>query len=145
MYIMSSSFKEDLKFGNEYEKLALEYIDYDEYEFCNQKEYDIKIKKDNTYIYYEVKADRLAYKTSNVVIEYQCYGNPSGICTSKANYWVIFVINDNLQDCYIIPKKRLNKMVQTCKTVNGGDYGLSRMYLLELKRIKKYLKNKKNS
>ncbi len=137
------SFNQDLKFGNEYEKIALEYIDYDEYEFYNKKEYDIKCTKNNKDIYYEVKADRMAFATGNVAIEYEYKGYPSGIKTSKANYWIIFVINGDIVDCYFIPKKRLKKLIQDCKTVNGGDY--AKMYLLKIDRIKKYFKNKKNS
>lgn len=42
----------------------------------------------------EVKTDRMAHKTGNIAIEFQCRGRLSGIATSEADYWA-FVLNDN--------------------------------------------------
>lgn len=35
----------------------------------------------------EIKTDEMAARTGNVYIEYECRGRPSGIATSKAEFW----------------------------------------------------------
>lgn len=37
----------------------------------------------------ECKADRIAYKTGNIFVEYEYRGLPSGIAATDAAYWVI--------------------------------------------------------
>ena len=139
------TFSSDLEFGNSYEMKLLEHIDYDEYFISkgNFKPYDIKILKDKKYIRYEVKADRLAYKTNNIAIEYECSEKPSGINTTRAKYYAYFIVKPNdLYDLYIVPVKNINELIKDekyKKIVSGGYLFKSKMYLFDLNLFSKYI------
>lgn len=49
----------------------------------------------------EVKVDYIAHKTGNVFIEYSSRGNPSGIATTDADYWIYRI---ETIDCSLIFK-----------------------------------------
>lgn len=140
-----NKFISDLKFGNFYELKLLEHIDYDEYKISegNFKPYDLKILKDNKYIRYEVKADRLAYKTGNIAIEFQYNDKNSGITLTRAKYYSYFIVKpDNSYELYIVPVKIIKQLIQDKKykkIVNGGDSYSSKMYLFDLKLFSKYI------
>lgn len=134
------SFKKDLEFGNEYEKKALEYFKYVKYKIKEGyfKPYDIKLKLETgKYERIEVKCDRLASKTGNIVIEYECNKKPSGLSTTEADKWIYFIHNTN--KVFIIPTDELRNIVKNCKSVNGGDNKLSKMYLLSMSLLTKFL------
>lgn len=44
----------------------------------------------------EVKSDRMAWRTGNIVIEYRDHGKPSGIAITKADLWAYVVNNESL-------------------------------------------------
>ena len=67
------------------------------------KEYDIIVKHNTNETEYEIKADRLSYKTGNVCIEIANSGRPSGITSTKSDYWGYFVIKPDGYDLYLIP------------------------------------------
>ena len=142
---MNIKFISDLKFGNFYELKLLEQIQYDEYKISegNFKPYDIKIIKNNKSIKYEVKADRLAYKTGNIAIEFQFSNKNSGILTTRAKFYAYFIIKPNDKyDLYIIPVKKIKELIQNKKykkIVNGGDEYRSKMYLFDLNLFSKYI------
>ncbi len=138
------NFENDLSFGNEYERKLIDYIEHDKYII---KEgyfpyYDIKFKKDGKKTRYEVKADRLSYKTCNMAIEFECSNKPSGIQISRSDYYAYFVLKpNNNYDLYIIPTKKIKKEINKenyKKIINGGDGGRSRMYLFNLGTFHKY-------
>ena len=52
------------------------------------KDFDIEVPEKEIKI--EVKRDIGSQKTDNFFIEYECNYNPSGIASSRANYWVIY-------------------------------------------------------
>lgn len=132
-------FLEDLRYGKKYEELALQYIDYDTYSFNNTKEYDIEICFKGAFIRYEVKRDRLADKTGNVAIEFNYNNRDSGLNSTTADYWILFVKDD----CYIVPVEELRKLTKDCRIVKGGDGYKSRMYLLKYDTLNKYIVSKK--
>lgn len=139
------NFKKDLCFGNKYEIKLLEYIDYDRYKQAlgNFKYYDIKIYKNNEIFRYEVKADRMAYKTNNLCIEFYHTGKPSGISTTKADFWAIFVINplnSNEETLYIIPTQIIKDMIENKEyksQMRGRDY-VNEFYLFNIKLFDLY-------
>jgi hypothetical protein len=111
---MVENFKADLEFGEKYQHELLKHIgEYEKYEMSKGyfKEYDLKtfIKNDLELIEktYEVKADRFGYKTGNLCIEYKCSNKPSGILTTTAYFWAIFIVNNDEYELYIIPTKRI--------------------------------------
>lgn len=94
----------------------------------------------------EVKYDRKAHETGNLFVEVISRDKPSGISTTKANYW-IFVI-DKRQYAIIINVEKLKKI---CKDkykdggyVLGGDENTSKGLLIPINLIvgEKYYVNK---
>ena len=140
-------FHADLAFGKEYEHILLDYIDYDEVEFCPNgafSDWDVKIKRDGLEGTYEVKADRLSAKTGNLCIEYQCREKPSGIATTKALFYAYFVVKGKEHDCYIIPVERLKKMIDEGKFKKGAtDYGRTQFFLIPKTAFTPYLVERK--
>ena len=142
---MSSNFNSDLSFGNFYEKQALEYFKYDSFEIKTGmfKPYDLLLKSRYGQLKIEVKADRLAWKTGNLAIEYECSGKPSGISSTRADYYLYFVKESGKEDkAFKIPVKDFPKLVKGCRSVSGGDGYRSKMYLLPYKFLSEYLVEK---
>ena len=110
----SSSFTHDLNFGEKGE------------DWINEIFNDGKL--------IEVKSDRLAHKTGNVYIEYECRGRPSGIATTTAHYWIYRIEENNI--AIIIPTERLKvicrKYFTDGKIMLGGDNNLSKGFLIPL-------------
>ena len=91
-------FTSDLKFGQRFEELASDILKElwgaTKCVFMQGKflPYDFTlIMPDDSERRVEVKADRLAHRTGNICIEHACSGHPSGITSSKSDYWVHFV------------------------------------------------------
>lgn len=133
-----SKFLHDLKFGNKYEKECLKYFNYSKFEIKQGKfkPYDILL---DDKVKIEVKADRLSYKTGNLVIEFKCSDKDSGITTTEADYWVYFVIKPENCEVYKFEVEELKKLVADCRIVKGGDGYRSSLYLLPVKDLEKYL------
>ena len=132
----------DLKLGQEYELKALQLFDYKSYEQSkgNFKKYDLKlITKDDTIILVEVKCDRLAERTGNIAIEYMCNNKYSGIKTTDADYYVYFIIGTDT--VYKIPTLELLDICMDCKIVSGGDRMRSKMYLVPMNQLDRYIYN----
>ena len=145
-----SNFKKDLEIGHSYELLALEYLDYDSYEQADTtkkiSEYDLIITKNNIETKIEVKADLKCQFTGNIAIEYSCNNKKSGITTSEAKYWVVFVVYNNSENvCYKFPIKDLKRLCKNCLRASGGDGYRSRLFLLPVYKCKKYIINKNSS
>jgi hypothetical protein len=129
MGINSNTFDKDLQFGKIYEYKLMEYIPHKEYTVVENEyfpDYDVKVVDNEDKItYYEVKADRIGYKTGNLIIEFNCRNRPSGIALTKANYYAYFVIKPyNIFQLYIIPvsviknaiEEKLYKRIMYCGT-----------------------------
>jgi len=85
----------------------------------------------------EVKTDRMAHSTGNLAVEYSSRGLPSGIATTKADYWA-FVIGDN-NTVIFIPTERLKELARVWYKagyiVDGGDQNTSKIILIPIKEI----------
>jgi len=92
----------------------------------------------------EVKSEdaRLWAKTGNIAIEYEFNGKPSGIEATESDYWV-HVLHDNEKPIifYIFPVDLLRYFIQEeqPKTTSGGDNNLSKMYLIPICDLIKYI------
>ena len=132
-----NKFDIDLQFGKKYEKICEKYFDNIEYAP------NIKFSKYDFIsngIKYEVKCDRLSYKTGNICLEIECYGKPSGISLSESEYYIYFIIKSNNEyDAYKIGTNILRNKMINCKCIYGGDYKKSKFYLLKLIDFKEYL------
>jgi hypothetical protein len=84
----------------------------------------------------EVKTDRLAIKTGNIAIEYECRGKPSGIAATKADWWaiqytdgaILFIKTERL-------KEICRRLYKTSANKSGGDDNASKMILVPLKEL----------
>jgi len=107
-----TNFTKDLSYGKKHEKLVMKSLEN-----------------------FELKTDRMAYKTGNVYVEFKSRGKDSGITTSKSDTWIFKIPNG--KDTHLfsihIPLTRLRKLVSKgYKIVSGGDNLTSRGYLVPL-------------
>ena len=139
------NFINDLSFGKKYESILASYLQ-PFYTNINKiegkfKEYDLICDNE---IKYEVKSDRLSYKTGNVAIEYMCNNKESGITSTQSDYYGYFIIKSpDDYDLYIIPTEYIKNIIKDKKykrTVKGGDGYKSQMYLFDLSIFKDYKK-----
>jgi len=82
----------DLKFGQTYEKEFIKIMGFKSYEHETTKaikEHDIIVKHNSSETKYEIKADRLSYKTGNLCIEIANSGRPSELHQRKVTIGVI--------------------------------------------------------
>ena len=102
----------------------------------NHKEFDIMIPEVEETI--EVKLDELADKTGNVFIEFQSRNEPSGIETTTADWWFIYIKKD-LSKCIRIKTDELRQLIKdkTFRIVPGGDENTSMGYLIKVEDIEK--------
>lgn len=135
-------FTEDLKFGESYQKKLLNIIEYDTCEIAPPRrfsDWDVKINYKNEETLFEVKADKLTSKTNNICIEFNCNNKPSGIETTKSDFYAYFdVFNDIL---YMIPTKSIKRRIKKKlyhKCINGGDGGRCRLYLFKTSIFDKF-------
>lgn len=135
------SFYNDLEFGNKYE------IEYTKIKGLNDaviskgknSYYDI-ITKDG--IKYEIKSDRMAHKTGNLCIEFECSNKPSGISITQSDYYGYFIVNDNGYVLYTIPTEKIKEEIQKKtykRTLKGGNGFKSNFYLFDKDIFKGYL------
>ena len=83
----------------------------------------------------EVKSDRIAHETGRVFIEVYSRDKPSGISTTKADYWIYRI--DAKDTAIIIPVGRLRELVKrnfeySKKFVKGGDNDTSYGVLIQI-------------
>ena len=88
----------------------------------------------------EVKSERdLWMKTGNIAIEYECYGKPSGIMATQADFWFHnLCIGDETFATLVFDVKALRRIIDNLdykKSVRGGDNYAAKMYLLNIKKL----------
>ena len=85
----------------------------------------------------EIKTDRMASKTGNITIEYQCNNYLSGISTSKANVWIYQIEHKNIiQQLWILKSDLIDYIEKySPKKISGGDKKSAKMYLINLKHF----------
>lgn len=85
----------------------------------------------------EVKTDRMAHHTGNIAVEYASRGLPSGISTTKADYWA-FVIGEN-KTVIFITTERLKELARfwykAGSVVDGGDEKTSKIILIPINQL----------
>ncbi|ANS03895.1 hypothetical protein [uncultured Mediterranean phage uvDeep-CGR2-AD3-C191] len=86
----------------------------------------------------EVKTDRLWKTTGNIALEVKWRGRPSGLATTKADYW-IFILADGDEDFskLIFSVKRLKRIARRFKHNfrYGGDDNQSKLILVPLAEL----------
>ena len=133
-------FKDDLALGKKYENIAISMLGAGAVEKAPEDKAFADYDFIHNGVMYEVKSDRVSYRTGNLVIEYEHTGIPSGISISKADMWLYFVINNvEAYTCYKIPKGEINRAILTGKFKKSScDNGNSKFYLLPVNLFKDY-------
>ena len=131
-----TKFHNDLKNGKEYEEKALLHIQqkypnaYIIDGYC--LDWDIYIPELNIGV--EVKSDEQYKVTGNFYVEYACNGKPSGIATTKAEIYYVY-----LDKLYIIKTKDLKdkcrKYINTNRDKKGGDNMASKGIILPINEL----------
>ena len=84
----------------------------------------------------EVKRDFKTSETGNVAIEYACSGEPSGITSTKAKWWALFI---NEEVCILIQTCKLRDIISqylgTSRDVSGGDNNQNQMVLVPVIKL----------
>ena len=110
----------------------------------NNNSYDIAVERRGTIITFELKEDFKSRETGNIFIEYSCNRKPSGIRTTKANFYILTVApKDGTFEDYIIPTKVLKQMIDDelwFMEASGGDNGTAKGYLFKFNTITKHEK-----
>lgn len=135
------NFRLDLERAKETEKKAVEklrkWLTIEEVTFNEDFRYDFEVKLSNSTRKYEVKEDLQCGQTGNTVVEYEYRGNPSGISTTEADFW-IYKFDDGF---YQIATHKLKEVITEklyFREVVGGDRGSNtKMYLFRLPALKK--------
>lgn len=138
------SFEDDLKTGHRAEAYILKQLkEFDPtvkrlatgYE-KNHNELGYDIAGDEAT--YEVKYDITSKQTGNVAIEYMNNGKPSGISTTKADYWVYVYHLDNWvwQMMYVEEFKRQLKE-NNFQRKTGGDGNKSSLLIIPVRAFAK--------
>ena len=136
------SFHSDLAFGEEGEYLVLKKLHlkypkaYKVEGYC--KEWDIFVPEKGIGV--EVKSDRAAHKTGNVVIENSYGDKPSGIETTRATWWVYitkcnlyWIKPEHIKDCI-----KDNSIEAREFPPIAGDFKGKSLYLIKEKVFKNY-------
>jgi hypothetical protein len=124
MVTFNKDFKYDLEFGEIREQRVADIL-------LNQK--------------IEVKTERGQWATTgNIAIEYEYRGQPSGITTTEAPYWMHILEVDGEEFCTLLFKtsvlRTLLKTVKSSRRVAGGDDKQSKLVLLPLSELFKAAK-----
>jgi hypothetical protein len=133
-------FGTDLALGKEWEHRLLDYIQYDTVCFAPPrcKEWDLETTHEGTTVKWEVKCDRMAYRTGNIAIEFCCNHIPSGITSTHADYYAYFVLHPSDDPTlYLIPTENLKRMIEhpNYRRIRGGDGFRSEMILIPLEDL----------
>ena len=132
------SFEEDLKTGHKAEEYILNEL----------KGFDPTVKRVEGYekrfdivgdeATYEVKYDITSKETGNVAIEYMCNGKPSGISTTKADYWVyVYYLDDWVWQMMYVEEFKLDLKLGDFKRTNGGDNNASKLLIIPINAFAK--------
>tara|TARA_R100000664_G_scaffold34214_1_gene55122 strand:- start:2752 stop:3243 length:492 start_codon:yes stop_codon:yes gene_type:complete len=149
---LNKKFKKDLKFGNNGEKIVAMYMAVNGMsivsdESGDNKDYDIVMysPKADKNLYMEVKTDNYVddeNDTGNIAIEIRYRGNPSGISTTKADWWVYYMPDISHSNLWMMECDKLKRLIkeniQELKVVKGGDNNWSELVLIPRKKYAQY-------
>ena len=84
----------------------------------------------------EVKRDYIASRTGNLFVEFSSRGKPSGLATTRADFWAFILDGERV---VIVPTEYLQQVARQAysegRTVRGGDNNTSEGVLVKLKEL----------
>lgn len=137
-----ADFQSILSYGKQGELMAKELFEYDEIAFTEGKvsEYDGYWVIGGEKVFFEVKRDKYMDKTGNICIENSSSGKPSGISTTKADFYLY--LNDAMNVAYLIDVPYIKKCIAKklyLREINCGYKSLSKVFLFDAGVFKNYL------
>jgi hypothetical protein len=138
---MSNNFDRCLDLGKKYERLSTQIFENKRFEIAEGYflDWDVKLFNESSEtpgleeeVTLECKADTVAVRTKALAIEFEYDGRPSGIQTTKADFWVHYIHSTNKY--YLIPTEYLRQVIQEGKysrKVRGGDDYKSYLYIVD--------------
>ena len=110
-----NTWQQDSAYGDKMVDKILEILEITQYRKMEGyfKEFDVICVKGKDIVLREMKADRWMAKTGNIAVEVFNRGKPSGISTSRADYWSIY--SEELNELYDIPMKVLKDCIDRQK------------------------------
>jgi hypothetical protein len=134
------------------ELIAKFYIEFEKEEafinFNHNDEYDLKSNKST----YEIKTDFNYIKYSSLFIEFESNEKPSGIKTSKSDYYIFVCPNNKQFDLnyiyeikttklkQLIEKYKLLEKIAPCKDYYNNTYSNNKGYIMPLIYLLKHVK-----
>lgn len=128
-------FKKDLEKGEDGEEIICKYFNNLGYKIepnlNKNSDFDIKIIKNDKVILLEIKTDEyyLKKRTNNMVFEVSCNNKPSGLNSTKADYYVYYFPEENI--AYIASISKIKSIIPKCRTTYGGDGMRAKLYLVD--------------
>jgi hypothetical protein len=120
--------------------------------FNNDFRYDLEVGKEGERIVdslfkdklVEVKRDSWVSRSGNIAIEYESRGKPSGIATTKADYWIIIFSGEYQDKVMWVFETQLLKKVSREYFKKGnvkamGDNNTSMSVLIPIKEISNFI------
>jgi hypothetical protein len=103
------------------------------------REFDLLMSYNKREIMYEVKTDMYP-DTGNLVVEFECRGNPSGISVTKADYFTTYFTK--LGEIWNIKTSDLKSLISKneLRKVPGGDDKKTMMYLIPRAMFRDFFK-----
>jgi len=87
----------------------------------------------------EVKTDRLTKRTGNVYVEYESREANSGLLTTKSDWWIFQIVNEQEETLFsiLISTKRLKYIIKYggYSKAAGGDDHTSKGWLVPIKDL----------
>ena len=139
---MTNNFERCAAIGKKYERITTQIFENTRFEIMEGyfPDYDVALYNDGQEtVYFECKSDSFAVRTNALAIEFEYDGRPSGIQTTKADFWIHYLQGSNRY--YLIPTEYLRQVLSDGKwsnTVRGGDGRRSRLYIVEAKHFEQY-------
>ena len=124
------SFHKDLALGQQWENVAILILQSMGYEFAGRRydeSYDIEMRYKDTLETFEIKTDFT--RTDNLVVEFECNRQPSGLETSKAMIWCFLFPYD--WQMWLIDALKLKELCVEANTISGGYKNRSKMYIFK--------------
>lgn len=142
------NFKEDKKVADQGENFVISHLESLGFKLVRKsvknkdgehRDFDLLMSYKEKEIMYEVKTDMYP-DTGNLVVEFECRDNPSGINVTKADYFTTYFTK--LGEIWNIKTEALRVLINNnkFKAVPGGDDKEAKMYLIPREKFKGHFK-----